>query len=192
MAAFTVDIAEYGWRRALAEIQFHGEDILTEDGYMTREVQNLVITIKHPLEGYPIRDSGWDITALNVYADQFNNPINHGFDYTYGERIHHRGQVEKVINRLKANKGTRRAVIKTWQPCKDYDAQHTPCLQILDFLVRSEKLNLTAVFRSHDIGRAYVSNVYGLGKLMATIAAELGIEIGTLTTVSISAHTYME
>ena len=192
MSAFTVDIAEYGWKRAMAEIEFNGEDVLTEDGVLTREVQNLVITIKHPLLGYPIRGSDWDITALDVYANQFNDPVNHGFDYTYGERIHHGGQVEKVIARLKANKGTRRAVIKTWQPCKDYEAQHTPCLQILDFLVRGDKLNLTAVFRSHDIGRAYVSNVYGLGKLQASIAAELGIEVGTLTTVSISAHIYKE
>jgi thymidylate synthase len=180
------------WKKALDYIDRFGDDVKTEDGHLTRESQNLVITIKNPLEGYPIEGSGWGMTALNIYAEQFDDPLTRGFDYTYGERLHKCNQLQHAVDRLKSNHACRRAVVKTWEPCRDFEAEHTPCLQILDFLIRGEKLHMTAVFRSHDIGRAYVSNVYGLGKLQARIATELGIEIGTLTTVSISAHIYKE
>lgn len=63
---------------------------------------------------------------------------------------------------------------------------------LVDFLIRDRKLHCTAVFRSHDIARAWPANVYGLGKIMKLVSESLGTETGTLTVFSISAHIYRQ
>jgi thymidylate synthase len=180
------------WHAMMLEIDRFGNNVITEDHQLTRELRNLTVTIEKPLQGFPIKSSGWEMPALEKYAQQFLDPSRAGFDYTYGERINDKSQLENVIRKLAEEKSSRRAVIKTWKPCRDYFQRHVPCLQLLDFLVRGNKLHMTAVFRSHDIGRAYVSNVYGLGKLMEHVAQIIDVDVGSLTTVSISAHIYQE
>ena len=100
-------------------------------------------------------------------------------------------QLAFAIQMLKDNPSTRRAPIYIWEPSWDLGSKkHVPCLQLLDFLIRGGKLQCTAFFRSHDIGRAWVPNVYGLGQLMKHVADEVGVPIGSLTTISASAHIY--
>ena len=159
---------------------------------MTKEVQNLTLVVQHPLEGFPVKDSGWNIKALDIYAAQFNNPDRDGFVYTYGERLNRYDQIGYIIRELREHPTSRRAIATTWIAIVDQIRQHVPCLQLIELLVRDNKLYMTAIFRSHDIGRAYVSNVYGLGTLQARIAKELGVEMGSLTTHSVSAHIYEE
>jgi thymidylate synthase len=195
------------WHYALGQIEHYGNNIITEDGQLIRELLNLSLTIKYPLEGYPVKGSGWDIAALDLYAEQLMNPENTGFDYTYGNRLRAHecifddpedclsviewDQIEIIIGKLKRQPTSRRCVAITWYPDIDIVAEHSPCLIMLDFLIRQDKLYTTAIFRSHDIGRAYIANIYGLGKLQKYIADQLGIESGDLTTISISAHYYI-
>jgi thymidylate synthase len=49
---------------------------------------------------------------------------------------------------------------------------------------------MTAFFRSHDLAQAWPSNIYGLAKLLEYVANEVGIEVGSITTISASAHIY--
>jgi thymidylate synthase len=55
---------------------------------------------------------------------------------------------------------------------------------------------MTVVFRSHDMLSAYGANVYGLAHMQKLICDEINelsinkITIGTLTTISSSAHIY--
>ncbi|HNQ53740.1 thymidylate synthase, partial [Methanothrix soehngenii] len=127
------------------------------------------------------------------------------FEYTYGERLRawesheipdsynvKTDQVEYIIRKLKANRTTRRAVGCTWNPLTDEKPGfHPPCLMVADFKIRGEALNLIAYFRSHDIEQAWPQNVYGLYKLQEYIAGEVYAELGTLTTISASAHIYI-
>jgi thymidylate synthase len=192
MYAFTVNTPAEAWSIAKTHIALHGNLVITEDRQVTRELRNLTLEINHPLKGFPIKGSGWEMTALDIYAAQFNDPDKGTFVYTYGERLNKDNQIQYIIDSLKKNHSTRRAVAKTWIPEIDHHEQHVPCLQLVELLIRDNKLYMTAVFRSHDIGRAYVSNVYGLGTLQARIAKEVGVGIGSLTTHSISAHIYEE
>jgi len=126
-----------------------------------------------------------------------------GFDYSYGNRLRAYesfiddrqvsifDQLENVINKLREAQETRRAIMVTWYP-SDIKKKNVPCMIMVDLLIRAGKLHLTAVFRSHDIARAWPANVYGLSKIMKLVAESLGVEIGTLTTFSISAHIYRE
>ncbi|MCK9571197.1 thymidylate synthase [Candidatus Pacearchaeota archaeon] len=179
------------WRWACEMINRFGQKVVTEDGQTTKEIRNLVLQVQNPDLGWPISGSNWDIPALEVYyQDQIigtENPT--GFSYIYGQRI--APHLAPLIAKLKAQPESRRAVISLWHD-SDYDIQHPPCWMVLEFLIRGDQLHLTAFIRSNDMLQAWPANAYGLSKLLSNVASEVGCETGSLTTISASAHIYIE
>ncbi|HLC89065.1 MAG TPA: thymidylate synthase, partial [Candidatus Nanoarchaeia archaeon] len=116
-----------------------------------------------------------------------------GVKYTYGNRLRNwRGidQIESLIKRLKESLHTRRAVAVTWDVEKDHCDSEAPCLDLIQCLVQNNVLYLTAFFRSNDMFAAWPENALALRKLQGLISAELGTVLGSLTTLSGSAHVY--
>jgi thymidylate synthase len=180
------------WRSIMTHISLYGEDVITEDRKMTRELRNLIVEIEHPGEGYPIKGTGWSIEALDVYAEQILDHNDKGFVYDYGSRLAQDGQIDNVIEHLKQDPTTRRAILSTRNRCQDMYEQHTPCLQIVEFLNRCGKLHMTCFFRSNDMRDAWPSNIYGLYALLKHVAESVGVEPGSITTHSVSAHYYVD
>ena len=203
------------WAYGLGLIRSFGAQVITEDRKLTKEICNLHLTVLEPCKPacWPIQGSGWDMAGLNKYAEQLisgENPSN--FAYTYGQRLvtypdsledlcHQArfgepgavtNQIARIVDRLHHNQASRRAVAVTWIPGHDSYEEEVPCLQLLDFLIRGGKCNLTAFFRSQDFERAWPANVYGLSRLLSYVASEVGCETGSLTTISASAHIYIE
>lgn len=180
------------WKMAVNTIETYGNNIRTEDGKLTREVYNLVVEIKNPSQGFPIPGSGWNLNGLERYAQQLLDPHDKGFDYDYGSRLAREGQLDTLVSKLIVGPTTRRAILSTRDLAKDLTAQHTPCLQIVEILNRDDQLNMTCYFRSHDIKDAYPANLYGLNALLEHVAKEVGTKPGSITTMSCSAHYYLE
>lgn len=187
------------WKYAVALIRDNGINYIDENGANCREVMNLMVTVLEPQSGWPIPGSNWDMVGLNKYAEQLLSGENDsGFDYTYGERLRayndpDAGEVDQVayiIEKLQKNKTTRRAIAITWSPWWDNESEHVPCLQSVDFLFRAGKLHLTAYFRSQDVARAWPANLYGLSRLLGYVAERAGMQPGSITTISASAHIY--
>jgi len=99
-------------------------------------------------------------------------------------------QIKYMIDKLRANKTSRRAVAVTWIPPRDELSEEPPCLMYLEALVRDNKLHLIAPYRSHDFYGAYPANAYGLFGVLQFIADEVDVEYGSLTFFSGSAHIY--
>lgn len=182
-----------GWNYAINYIYYNGNNVITEDRKHTKEVQNLIIEIKNPLDGFPIKNSGWDINALNIYTEQlldFSYDCK-GFDYTYNERMSR--QIYYITKILQEHPTTRRATAYLWLPEKDLETSlHHPCQIVADYKLRSGKLYASHFFRSHDILQAWPANVYGLAKLQEKICSDLEVVPGSLTTFSASAHIYID
>jgi len=194
------------WQYAKILIENYGNQVKTEDGKLTGEICNLHLCILEPLSGWPISGAGWGMSGLDEYADQLMNPENIGFDYTYGNRLRAHecvfddpddclsimewDQIGIIMGKLKRQPTSRRCVAITWYPERDILADHAPCLQLLDFLIRGGKLNLTAFFRSWDVGRAAVPNMYGLARLQEHVAKEVNVPMGNMTIMAASAHIY--
>lgn len=90
-----------------------------------------------------------------------------GFVYTYPERLlsmrTYNGvvnQLDVIIERLRNNIGTNRAVAHFYNCGLDKDRVDIPCLQFLQATVRDNKLKLHIIFRSNDIFGAWVSNMF--------------------------------
>lgn len=171
------------WERGLRLIMDKG--VITNN---VKEVINLVTRIENPFGEYPkMRER-----LLSEYKNVLLEPKNKGFSYTYGERL--RGgeidQISAIIERIKKNNHTRRATATTWIPKIDLVNEEVPCMVLIDFKLR-DKLELTAVFRSHDFYGAYPYNLYALSKLLEYVSNEIQVESGGITIHSISAHIYL-
>lgn len=195
------------WKRGLSLILEKGSLVDDERGNSTKELLNLMSRVENPFGMYPkeIREK-----MLETYGDTLLTADNKGFSYTYGERLRNWNcditnsrfvnhepsvrdrldQIELIIRRLKNNKNTRRATATTWIPSIDFNSEEVPCMVLIDFKLR-ERMELTAVFRSHDFYGAYPYNLYALSRLLEYVAKETNAEKGGITILSISAHIYL-
>lgn len=189
----SVKTSSDAWNYAKSMIDRYGTNVISENGKMTRELCRLLIEIKNPSEGWPVKNSGWNLTALGNYANQLTDfsDNTYGFDYRYGQRIGN--QIFTAIEILKENPTSRRSVVYLWMPDIDLGkTEHKPCMVMCDFKIRNEQLILSTVFRSHDIGRAYIPNLYGIAKLQELVSSEVGVLSGSISVFDISAHVYMD
>lgn len=99
-------------------------------------------------------------------------------------------QIGFVINELKRNPSSRRAVIVIRDVYTDAYSEDPACLQYLQYFIRDNKLHCKVLFRSNDACKATYMNAFALIMLQKRIADELGYEVGTYTHRANSFHAY--
>lgn len=73
----------------------------------------------------------------------------------------------------------------TYDPVKDRGSyMGSPCLSHLTFKLMDNKVDLTAIYRSHYYAERALGNLIGLAQLQSYVAKEAGYEPGVLTCVS--------
>jgi len=200
------------WEAIVKKIIVEGEEVNDERGSLTKELLNVVASIKKPFgdksdDFFNIQSKFSDISAiktpkgyfwsgdkLKTYSEQFINSDKQGFVYTYGNRLRdhfdHTDQIKEAIARLKNCSESRRAISITWDPAIDSKNEEVPCMILVDFKIRNNKLYTTALWRSHDIYGAWFANAVGLTYLAQYVSKAIGIAIDSITIQSISAHIY--
>lgn len=108
--------------------------------------------------------------------------------YTYHKRIV--DQIPYVVQELKRNPASRRAVISVWNPSIDKDISDPPCLQHIQYFIRNGALHCHVMFRSNDIVKGLFMNAFALIMLQKRIADELGMAVGTYTHAANNGHVY--
>lgn len=138
------------------------------------------------------------------YVKQFNSNIHvysdNGVDFhgAYGWRLRKEGgqdQIEEVIDLLKTDPDTRRAVLQIWRAEKDLNIKSSdvPCNDLIFLKIRDNRLNMTVCCRSNDvIWGAYGANVVQFGTLMEYLAGRIGCEVGEYRQISDSFHIYLD
>jgi thymidylate synthase len=115
----------------------------------------------------------------------------------YGTRLFNKdgsiNQIENVIELLKNNPETRRAVIQIFD-AKDINEQHKeiPCTCTLQFLIRENKLHLVVYMRSNDAYIGLPHDIYCFTMIQEIIARSISDEllIGTYQHMVGSFHLY--
>ncbi|MDR3222451.1 MAG: thymidylate synthase [Methanobrevibacter sp.] len=207
-----VDEIADGWEQLVKKIMVEGCEINDERGSLTKEILNVVVEIKNPLgktskDFFNLGNKTSDILNIRVpksyfwsgdklksYSEQFISKERHGFVYTYGNRLRshfdNTDQINQAINRLNQCPESRRAISITWDQVLDSKSEEVPCMILVDFKIRDDKLYTTALWRSHDIYGAWFPNVVGLTYLAQHVAEKTNTELGKITIHSISAHIY--
>ena len=210
-----MNIFESKWRKLLEELLLiHKKHV--KDETQIREIIGVYERIDNPYKGsmlninhtqfaeavkrgafdikdYPIKGEAlFDyVTSLDdehqIYLD------DDGFIYTYSERLQNyqgKNQLTDIINRLKQDMGSNRAIAVTFNPFLDNEREDIPCLQLLQALVRNDKLILSVYFRSNDLYGAFPSNMMFLTYLGLRFAEELNVKFKGLDYHCSSLHIY--
>ena len=99
-------------------------------------------------------------------------------------------QIDFVINELKRNPSSRRAIILVRDPSIDAFDGDPACLQHIQYFIRDNKLHCKVLFRSNDACKANFMNMFAFILLQKRIADRLEIEMGTYTHRANSFHCY--
>ncbi len=165
----------------------------------------------HFMEALWILDGRDDVAWICRYLENLRKYSDDGvrFNAAYGFRMRHHFQsvnhIEEqsrvefkqvdqllgVIQHLKNDRDSLRAVMTYWDPATDLnlDSKDLPCNDMLAFKVRDGKLNISVMNRSNDaIWGAYGTNAVQF----SFIAGALGVEVGTYRQISDSMHVYPE
>ncbi len=181
-----------------------GWALKTENAEATIECEELALEVESP-ENTPMVSpaSRFQKRFLDAYAENLLSGSDAQFEYDYhrrlfdwGERLSagngpvHVDQIDYIVRKLAAAQNSRRAVAVTWNPVIDESLDDCPCLQLVQCLLRDEKLQMKVVFRSNDILSAAGSNMYALVRLQNMIAGRLGVTTGRYTHIALVPHVY--
>lgn len=108
--------------------------------------------------------------------------------YTYHQR--YADQIPFIIEELKRNPSSRRAVMTIRDKDADMGSDDPACLQHIQYFIRNGKLDCDVLFRSNDACKATFMNAFALIMLQKMIADELGVEVGTYMHRANSFHCY--
>lgn len=193
------------------------ETKLTNNHDSSIELENMQFTITNPLDRIAVNK----INPLNLIAaigrltwtfagndrtediafyqsrvrDYSDNSLTvAGSDY--GKRIFDPlagvDQLENVINLLKKDKFSRRAVIPIFSPTDStrLDSKDLPCAFGLTFLVREDELHSTLIMRSNNGLLLLPTNIFEFTIISEIVARELDIEYAQHVHTSISMHIF--
>ena len=110
------------------------------------------------------------------------------WDYTY--HLRYQDQIGFVVDELRRNPDSRRAVMMIRDKIMDMYSDDPACLQHIQYFIRNGKLDCQVLFRSNDACKATFMNAFALIMLQKKIADELGVEVGTYTHRANSIHCY--
>jgi len=210
MKVIEADTAHEAYRPVLNHILKEGYGVTTQYG-PTIEALNVATVIRQPWEHVTmvpgryanpwvaLSESLWvlagrnDVAALLPYNKRIADFSDDGeiFYGAYGYRI--KGQLKKVVNRLRQDSSDRRAFLLISRP-KDLFAntKDPPCNMVATFKIRQGKLHMTVFCRSNDVHWGlFAVNLPEFGILQEFIAARVGVHIGTQTHISNSLHAYL-
>lgn len=201
--------------RAIKEILMDNIIQKTKHGITYEHPDGLDIKILHPFKE-PLKSDAYHLPmrALDYYSKQLLSILpktnsNKDFDYNCGNRWYDyfdftdRGQVgdgdskgfnqiAATIQELKRDPTSRRAVICSLFPPVDNIKTHIPCISMLQFMLRDERLNLIVYIRSNDMLSAWGADAYALSKVLDYVSLMLLKQSGYLEIISVSAHIYFE
>jgi len=180
---------------AVKYVMDHGTIVHTEDEELTLETDEICIEVRTPMEEPMLSPkSKFKIQFVKEYADHLLHGNTSEFEYDYHERLFEwfgmTDQIQYIINTLKDNVTSRRAIAVTWEPTTDQIVPDVPCLQLVQCVWRRGKLHMKVVFRSNDVLSAMGSNMYALVMLQKYIADALEIPVGFYTHIALIPHIY--
>lgn len=115
------------------------------------------------------------------------NEVNSNYGYFWN----YNNQLVKVIDELKRNKETRRAIVVHYILHEiDRYKYDTPCNDVLNFYIKDDKLHLTVFARSIDLVFGFCNDQYTFAKLMEHVSRKTKYPIGDMHWFITNLHIY--
>jgi hypothetical protein len=130
------------------------------------------------------------LSASYAFKEFMDGGTFHG---GYGQRV--RGQIPAVVERLRSDRDSRRAVLNIWDPLHDLFVEGVndyPCTLSIQFMLRRDTLEMHVNMRSNDVWRGLAYDAFVFTQLQHVIAAALNVQTGAYTHHVGSMHVYEE
>lgn len=199
-ARVTGDTLPEAYHYALESLKMYGEYSYCEDWDCEQLECSMTMVVKEPLSEPMIsRFFIGGFHELKQYTMEMSEGIldfeieRGNWEYTYHDRMtnyHGKNQMRFIVDELKRNPSSRRAVIIVRDVEKDMGSNDPACLQIIQYFIRKQKLDCVVVFRSNDAVKATFMNAFALIMIQKSIADALGVKVGTYTHRANSFHCY--
>lgn len=171
--------------------------VYTQRGIRAKEIVGMQLVVEKPLSE-PIISEHYIFGEL--FVEKYCRNI---MEATCGEQsIHSRivrtkpifqknnNQINRVVNLLRREPDSRRAVISLWDSEGDMNSEHPPCACTIQFMIRQNKLDTIAYFRSNDSWMAVLPDMIAMTKLAGVVAEKLKIQVGEYIHFASSYHLY--
>lgn len=178
------------WMQSL-EILVNCKNIVpTERNLDTYEIGNVVLEIEKPLENRDI---------LLAFEKKRGHNYNDQLLVDYWKTVHDKlkkfpktsvMQMDSIMDKLNVSPYNKHAYASIWAPSVDLKSEYPSCIIGIYFLIREEKLNMTAILRSNDAWGQALNDIYELVKIQEHMAEKLQLEVGVYTHFAISYHLY--
>jgi thymidylate synthase len=185
----------------------HGKTVnntveLNNVSFKLTDIRNNIINVRNISESYLLGELLWYMTAredidfIQKFSGFWGRISDDGVtsNSAYGHILFKRhgfNQVEKIIELLKTDKNSRRAVLNFNVPNPNViETKDEICTIALQMYIRDGKLNCTGIMRSNDIWLGTPYDVAFFTELQKYIAHRVGVEYGTYTHFVTSIHVY--
>jgi thymidylate synthase len=181
---------------------YAGTKAVFNTNFTIENVQDKVITTPERKfkEGYAEYEWEWylkgdrDAKEISEKAKIWKSmmvPFTTEVNSNYGYFWNYNNQLNRVIDELKFNPNTRRAILVHYLPHEiDRYKSDTPCNLVLNFYVKDNKLELTIFARSIDLVYGFCNDQYTFAKLMELVSEKTGYEIGKMNWLVTNLHIY--
>lgn len=140
------------------------------------------------------RSGNRDATEISERAKiwkQMMVPDTTEVNSNYGYFWNKNNQLDRVIEDLKTNKETRRAIVVHYDLNElDRYKYDTPCNDVLNFYVKDGKLELTVFARSIDLVFGFCNDQFTFAKLMEYVSEQTGYPVGPMNWFITNLHIY--
>ena len=178
----------------------------------TKQLLNQGFYIMNPLDNkiksdfrkwsykYAEREWNWYLSSnpngeeISKFAPIWKNHMDEEGDIrsNYGWQWNRNSQLDRVIDKLHANKNTRQAVLSFYdgKEIGTY-AYDTPCTNSIHFQIVKNELCMSVNMRSNDIWYGFCNDQYCFSKLQEMVAKKLKIEVGWYYHFASNLHLYI-
>lgn len=175
---------------------------LNNASFTLTDIRNNVVNIRNISKSYLFGELLWymtardDIAFIQKFSGFWGRISDDGVhsNSAYGHILFKRhgfNQVEKIIDLLKTDPNSRRAVLNFNVPNVNViETKDEICTIALQMYIRDGKLNCTGIMRSNDIWLGTPYDIAFFTELQKYIAHRVGVEYGTYTHFVTSIHVY--
>jgi thymidylate synthase len=177
------------WLLSVSLVLSNGEWIV-DDEQRLLEIRPLMLNIAAVDEDDPVIREFASHSRIELMIRKYRSlRVLPQYNISYGRLLYNFDgvdQIEWVTDRLRGKPESKSATITMHKPGEN----ELSCLSLLDFKLRGERLNMTAVYRSQNIYASQPGNVLALRGIQSDVALQLGVAQGSFGLVVLSAHIY--
>jgi thymidylate synthase len=177
------------WIDCMSEVLRNGEWV-SDESVRLRELRGVTVDIADISPTDPIICILADPARINLMRTKYArgaDPDRHGVNY--GSLLYDNGgadQIQCLVNRLQRKRETKSATVTFHPP----GAGSLSCISMIDCKIRSDRLEMTTVYRSQNVYGSQPGNSLVMWDIATHIARACSVPIGVFRLFLLSAHIY--